>query len=145
VGRQRGPTGVSPRRLSWKTLSGYLGSTLIVVGVAASSGCCTFSCPARTSRSCSCLRAGERAALGLGESIYAAILSILVYDFLFVNRCTPSSSPARRTADAVGFPGGRVLTGNLMLRIRRTRRTWRRRVCSQRPNDCGPPAVVHFA
>ena len=30
---KRAPTGVSPRRLSWKTLSGYLGSTLIVVGV----------------------------------------------------------------------------------------------------------------
>jgi two-component system sensor histidine kinase KdpD len=114
-------TNVGPRWLSWKALSGYLGATLIVAGVAALVRLLHVFMPG-TNLSIVFLFAVLVSALrwGLGESVYAAILSILVYDFLFVNPVhTFIIASSQDVLMLLAFLVVAVLTGNLMLRIRR--------------------------
>jgi two-component system sensor histidine kinase KdpD len=120
---QAGPTeaGVGPRRLSWKALSGYLGATLIVAGVAAMVRLLHLFMPG-TNLSIVFLFAVLVSALrwGLGESIYAAALSILVYDFLFVNPVqTFIIASPQDVLMLLAFLMVAVLISNLTLRIRR--------------------------
>jgi len=116
----RAETGVGARRLSWKGLSGYLGATLIVAGVAALVRLLHIFMPG-TNLSIVFLFAVLVSALrwGVGESIYAAVLSILAYDFLFVNPVhTFIIASSQDVLALLAFLVVAVLTSNLMLRIR---------------------------
>jgi two-component system, OmpR family, sensor histidine kinase KdpD len=113
--------GVRPRRLSWKSLSGYLGATLIVAGVAALVRLLHIFMPG-TNLSIVFLIAVLVSALrwGVGASIYAALLSILVYDFLFVNPVhTLVIASFQDVLALLAFLVVAVLTSNLMERIRK--------------------------
>jgi two-component system sensor histidine kinase KdpD len=114
-------TGLESRRLSWKALSGYLGATLIVAGVAVLVRLLHMFMPG-TNLSIVFLIAVLVSALrwGVGESIYAAVLSILAYDFLFVNPVhTFIIASSQDVLMLLAFLVVAVLTGNLTLRTRR--------------------------
>jgi K+-sensing histidine kinase KdpD len=113
-------SGHAQRRLPWKALSGYVGATLIVAGVAALVRLLHVFLPG-TNLSIVFLVAVLVSALrwGVGESIYAAVLSILAYDFLFVNPVhTFIIASSQDVLALLAFLVVAVLTGNLTLRIR---------------------------
>jgi two-component system, OmpR family, sensor histidine kinase KdpD len=113
--------GAGPRRVSWKVLSGYLGATLIVIGVAALVRLLHIFLPG-TNLSIVFLIAVLASALrwGVGEAIYAAVLSILAYDFLFVNPVqTFIIASPQDVLMLLAFLVIAVLISNLTLRIRR--------------------------
>jgi two-component system sensor histidine kinase KdpD len=104
----------------WKTVSGYLGATLIVAGVAVLVRLLHIFLPG-TNLSIVFLIAVLVSALrwGVGEAIYAAVLSILAYDFLFVNPVhTFIVASSQDVLALLAFLVVAVLIGNLMLRIR---------------------------
>jgi two-component system sensor histidine kinase KdpD len=113
-------SGRGSRRLSWRVLSGYVGATLIVAGVAALVRMLHLFLPG-TNLSIVFLIAVLVSALrwGVGESIYAAVLSILTYDFLFINPVhTFIIASSQDVLALLAFLIVAVLTGNLTLRIR---------------------------
>jgi len=113
-------TGLGLRRLSWRAVSGYLGATLIVAAVAALVRLLHVFMPG-TNLSIMFLIAVLVSALrwGAGASIYAALLSILAYDFLFVNPVhTFVIASSQDVLALLAFLVVAVLTSNLMERIR---------------------------
>jgi two-component system sensor histidine kinase KdpD len=118
---EAGRAGLGSRRLSWKALSGYFGATLIVAAVAALVRLLHVFLPG-TNFSIVFLIAVLVSALrwGSGESIYAAVLSILVYDFLFVKPVhTFIIASSQDVLMLLAFLVVAVLISNLTLRIRR--------------------------
>jgi two-component system sensor histidine kinase KdpD len=116
----RSGNGPGVHRVSWRALSGYLGATLIVAGVAVLVRLLHLLLPG-ANLSIVFLIAVLVSALrwGVWESIYAAVLSVLMYDFLFVNPVhTFIIAGSQDVLALLAFLVVAVLTGNLTLRIR---------------------------